>query len=283
MPCAGMRGRAAGPHREPGPGVPAGLHREPSLSVPAGLHRASGPCVPADQYVAVDIETTGLSFKKEKIIEIGAIKVREGKEEDRFHSLIDPRRALGEETIRLTGLTDQMLEGSPGIEDVIGELVEFCGDLPLLGHRILFDYSFLKKAAVDQRIVWEREGIDTLFLCRVFMPPEEKKNLADACLLFGVETGRSHRALADAEAAHGLYQALKERYSKEDPGRFVPRQLVCKVKREQPATKRQKQRLQELLKYHRIETSMQIDDLTRNEASRLTDVILAQRGRGEEP
>ncbi len=275
--------RAAGPRSASEPGITSDPPDTPGLCTSADHSGASGSCIAADSYVAVDIETTGLGFKKEKIIEIGAIKVREGEVEDGFHSLIDPRRALDERIVDLTGLTDQMLAGSPGIEDVIGDLVDFCKELPLLGHRVLFDYSFLKKAAVDQKIVWEREGIDTLFLCRMFMPPEEKKNLSDACLFFGVEVERSHRALEDAKAAHRLYQALKERYSGEDPGRFVPRPLVCKVKREQPASKRQKQRLQELLKYHRIETSMQIDYLTRNEASRLTDVILAQRGRGEEP
>ena len=251
-----------------------------ALADPCGTACLDGA---ADSYVALDLETTGLSFKKEKIIEIGALKVQGGKVTDRFHSLVDPRRALSQEIVRLTGLTDGQLAGQPGIEAVIGELVDFCEELPLLGHRIQFDYSFLKKAAVDQKIVWERDGIDTLFLCRVFMPKEEKKNLGDACGFFQIETGGSHRALADAEAAHRLYQVLKARYGGAEPGRFTAKKLICKVKREQPATKRQKQRLQELLKCHRIETSVQIDYLTRNEASRLTDVILAQRGRGEEP
>ena len=251
-----------------------------ALADPCGTACLDGA---ADSYVALDLETTGLSFKKEKIIEIGALKVQGGKVTDRFHSLVDPRRALSQEIVRLTGLTDGQLAGQPGIEAVIGALVDFCEELPLLGHRIQFDYSFLKKAAVDQKIVWERDGIDTLFLCRVFMPKEEKKNLGDACGFFQIETGGSHRALADAEAAHRLYQVLKARYGGAEPGRFTAKKLICKVKREQPATKRQKQRLQELLKCHRIETSVQIDYLTRNEASRLTDVILAQRGRGEEP
>lgn len=132
-----------------------------ALADPCGTACLDGA---ADSYVALDLETTGLSFKKEKIIEIGALKVQGGKVTDRFHSLVDPRRALSQEIVRLTGLTDGQLAGQPGIEAVIGELVDFCEELPLLGHRIQFDYSFLKKAAVDQKIVWERDGIDTLFL-----------------------------------------------------------------------------------------------------------------------
>lgn len=111
------------------------------------------------------------------------------------------------------------------------------------------------------------------------MPVEEKKNLAAACRYFAVDSGESHRALSDAMAAHHLYQELKNRYFLEVPEVFAPQPLIYKVKREQPASKKQKEVLRELLKYHRINLSAQIDSLSKNEISRLTDQIIAQHGR----
>lgn len=232
-----------------------------------------------DSYIAIDIETTGLDPKKEKITEIGALRVREGKTEAEFHRLVNPRRPLSERITQLTGITDEMVADSPGIEAVIGELVAFCQELPLLGHRVIFDYSFLKKAAVNQGIDWERDGMDTLTLCRSFMPGDESKTLSSACRFYHVDPGTSHRALADAYAAHFLYQELKKQYGAAQGERFQVKKLIYKVKREQPATKRQKERLQELLKYHKIEAPVQIDHMTRNEASRLTDEIVSRYGR----
>ena len=126
---------------------------------------------------------------------------------------------------------------------------------------------------------WERDGVDTLVLARRFMPQEEKKSLAAACAFYGVEGEGWHRALADACRTHRLYQKLKTLYGEANQDAFMAKRLVYKSKKEQPATKRQKERLQELLKYHRIEAPVQMDDLTRNEASRLTDRILSAYGR----
>ena len=97
-----------------------------------------------DTYVAIDLETTGLDPKKEKIIEIGAVKVVDGQVAEEFATLVDPRRLLEERISELTGITDAELSGAPYIDEVIGPAAEFIGDLPLLGHRILFDYSFFR-------------------------------------------------------------------------------------------------------------------------------------------
>lgn len=232
-----------------------------------------------DSYVAVDIETTGLNPKVDKIIEIAGILVRNGTIIEEKTTLVNPRQRLSEYVKQLTGIRDDMLEHSPGIERVIRDYVEFCQGLPLLGHNIMFDYRFLKKAAVNQDLVFEKEGIDTLRLSRAFMPAEEKKCLADACRYFHVETGEAHRALGDARGAHGLYQALAKAFGDNDTERFLPRQLVYKIKKEQLASKRQKEVLHELLKYHKIEVTVQIDFLSRSEVSRLTDKIISQYGR----
>lgn len=230
-------------------------------------------------YIAVDVETTGLNVKKEKIIEIGALLVEEGEVREEFHSLIHPRRDIPEKIVQLTGITNDMTADAPGIEEVIGRLTEFCRELPLLGHQVFFDYCFLKRAAVNNGYSWEKEGIDTLQLCRTFMPPEERKDLSHACQFFCLDRGVCHRALSDAYATHCLYQTLVKTYGRENENCFRAKTLIYKIKKEQPASKRQKERLQELLKYHKIETSVQIEHLTKNEASRMMDKIMQSYGK----
>lgn len=230
-------------------------------------------------YVAVDLETTGLEPKKDKIIEIGALRVVDGKVEGIYETFVNPYRKLSEQVKSLTGIQDGELEPAPGIEEVLEEFLAFAGDLPLLGHHVIFDYSFLKRAAVNQGCSFERMGIDTLKLARRFMPEEEKKNLGNACAYFGIRQENRHRALEDAMAAHRLYQEMSKRQGREALEAFCPKPLIYKVKREQPASKRQKEHLQDLLKYHKISLTAQIDHLSRNEISRITDKIIAQYGR----
>ena len=134
-----------------------------------------------DSYIALDLETTGLEPKKEKITEIAALKVEHGQITGRFVTLVNPKRPLTERVVELTGITDDMLKDAPVIEDIIGEVLEFIGNLPLLGHNIRFDYSFLKQAAVNQKMEFECEAVDTLKVCRKLMPEQEKKNLGNAC------------------------------------------------------------------------------------------------------
>lgn len=236
----------------------------------------------ADSYVAIDLETTGLDPKQDKIIEIGAVRVEQGSITTRWSSLVNPRRELLACTKELTGITDLMVGQAPDLSDCFSELYGFIGDLPLLGHHIIFDYSFLKRAAVNQGLPFEREGIDTLPLCRRFMPPEEKKNLAAACRYYGIGQQEAHRALADAISAHLLYEELRKQYGETDPEAFSARPLIYKVKKEQPASKRQKEVLRDLIKYHKINLTVQIDYLSRNEASRMTDKIISQYGRIKE-
>lgn len=230
-------------------------------------------------YIAVDLETTGLDPKQDKIIEIGAVRVIDGRVTDTYETFVNPYRMLKFNVVMLTGIKDKQVESALGIEDVIDDFLDFAGDLPILGHHVIFDYSFLKRAAVNKGREFERQGIDTLKISRRFMPPEEKKNLKAACEYFGVEQTLSHRALADAKAAHQLYQEMAKRYVGESPEAFGSQALIYKVKREQPASKRQKEHLQDLLKYHKIVLSVQTEHLSRNEISRITDKIIAQYGR----
>ena len=117
-----------------------------------------------NSYIALDLETTGLNPKRDKMIEIGAVRVEDGAETGRFHTMLNPRRELEERITELTGIRGDMLENAPDIVDILEEFLAFCGELPLLGHRIIFDYSFVKRAAVNQGLAFEKNGIDTLKL-----------------------------------------------------------------------------------------------------------------------
>lgn len=229
-------------------------------------------------YIALDIETTGLSPKKDKIIEIGAYKVRDFKIVDSFETFINPGIALNDHIKALTGIQEEKLRTAPYIQEKIRELVSFCEDLPLLGHMIIFDYSFIKKAAVSVGLGFEKDGIDTLSLVRQLMPQESKKDLHSACLHYGIAMDLHHRALNDAFFSHVLYRTILEKFVSEE---FVciPKPLLYKVKKESPATGRQKEYLRKLINYHRINKHMDIEYLTKNEASRYADEIIAEYGR----
>ena len=140
-------------------------------------------------------------------------------------------------------------------------------------------YSFVKRAAVNQGLAFEKNGIDTLTLCRRFMPAEESKRLGAACAFYGLAQESAHRALGDALDAHRLYQKLVKKHGAEAPEAFAAKPLIYKVKREQPASKKQKEDLRYLLKYHKIDLPVQIDYLSRNEISRITDQIISRYGR----
>ncbi len=229
-------------------------------------------------YVSIDLETTGLNPKSDKIIEIGAVRVVDGIPTERFSTFVNPGRKLEEHIIELTGIQDADLQDAPTIEEVWPSLVEFLGDSILLGHSILFDYSFLKKAAVNQKLTFEKQAIDTLKIARRFLTELEHRSLDYLCEYYKIPH-QAHRALADAEATSELYHRLVEQFYQQEQDLFEPKQLQYSVKRDTPATKPQKERLYRLLEQHKIEIEFDVEKMTRSEASRFTDKILAKYGR----
>ena len=232
-----------------------------------------------NSYVALDLETTGIGARHEKITEIGMVKVIDGETTDTYHTMVNPHREIPKRIVELTGITDDMVKDALGIEEILDEVLAFTEDLPLLGHQIIFDYGFLVQAAVNQKMEFECEAVDTLKVCRKLMPEQEKKNLGNACTYYKIEQPLAHRAEADALSAHFLYQKLVALHGEEQPELFVTTPLNCRMKRQQPATKRQKEYLQDLLKCHRIDITVQLDDISRSDASRLIDKIILQYGR----
>lgn len=229
-------------------------------------------------YISIDLETTGLNPKKDKIIEIGAVKVVDGKAQDTFSAFVNPGCNLDERIVELTGIRDQDLVDAPYIEEVFPDLEKFLGELPLLGHSILFDFSFLKKAAVNLNRTFEKDAIDTLKIARKYLAQLEHRSLDYLCEYYQIPH-HAHRALQDAEATSELYHRLAESFYSEEEELFRVSPLAFSVKKDTPATKPQKERLYRLLAQHKIEWDRDVEKLTRSEASRFTDKILAKYGR----
>lgn len=232
-----------------------------------------------ENYVVLDLETTGLNPKLDKIIEVGAVKVVQGKQTDFFETMVNPGRKLKEETTEITGIKDEDLENAPYLEEVLPKLLDFIGENCLVGHRILFDYSFVKKAAVNTKRTFERDGVDTLKIARKYLPDLEHKTLGYLCGHYEIPLN-AHRALEDAKATGLLYEKLWEEFGNEENKKdFQPQKLTFQVKKDTPASKAQKERLYQLIEQHKINNDMEIDKLTRSEASRYTDQIYARYGR----
>ncbi len=227
-------------------------------------------------YTVLDLETTGLDPKKEKIIEIGAVRVRDGIVAATYEQMVQPGRELSERVTAITGITQEMLADAPYIEEVLPEFLEFLGEDVLIGHRVLFDYSFVKKAAVNAKYAFEKQGIDTLKLSRVCLPELPGKKLTDMCAHYGI-VYRAHRASEDALATHELYQKLctEFAYAREKE----PEVLHYEVKKEGPITPAQKERLKRMEAFYQVTLPYEIEKLTKNEASRMMDQLIAKFGR----
>lgn len=230
-------------------------------------------------YVVIDLEMTGLNAKEDEILEVGAVRVREGKVTDTYGTLLHIGRKLSEKVVELTGITEEMIQNGANPEDAMDEFFAFLGEDILVGQNVIFDYSFLKQWAVNHNFSFERNAVDTLKLARRFLPMEQKKDLESLCAYFSVERENAHRALDDALATKEILECLKNAYEKTDEAAFTPYPLCYKAKKQTPATKRQLEYLKRYTDYYGITIEQSLEGMTKSAASRLTDRLIAQYGR----
>lgn len=226
-------------------------------------------------FVAIDLEMTGLDIKNDKIIEVGMVLYEAGKAVKEYSKLVNPGMRISEKTTDITGINDEMVRNCPYIEEILEEIKEFIGDRIILGHSIMWDYKFLKKAMIIRKIPFEARGIDTLKIARKVLEADCSKSLASLCKRYGIEDTAHHRALNDAQAAGELYILLDREYGHIEPKTFEPVQLQSSFKKEQPINERQKKRLRDIIERYNIEFEFDIDRLTRSEADRHIDKLLA--------
>lgn len=230
-------------------------------------------------YIALDVETTGLNPARDKVLEIGAAKIQGGKVCETYEALIRTGVPIPERIQQLTGITDEMQKTGRKAEKVFPEFLAFCGDLPVLGHNVQFDFGFLKQGAVNLGLTFEKEALDTLKIARRVLPDIPSRTLPAMCAHYRVDPGKSHRALDDALASHAILWKLWEEFGEQDPDAFELHTLSYAAKKQSPITNSQKGYLNDLLKYHRIETNICIEDMTKSEASRMIDRIILEYGR----
>ena len=230
-------------------------------------------------YVALDLETTGLSPRKDTILEIGAVRVKDMKVQDQYAALINPGFPIPERITALTGISDEMVKTERDERTVVEEFLEFCGDAVILGHNIAFDYGFLQQKAANIGKSFSNEALDTLKIARKYLPELPSRKLGDLCIYYQIEQKQWHRAYEDAKVTGELYQKLAADFYQEGEVEFQPKKLSYKVRKDAPATKTQKVYLNDLLKYHKIETNVALDSLTRSQASRMVDGIIFRYGK----
>lgn len=159
--------------------------------------------------VSVDLETTGTNPLTDKITEIGAVKIVDGKIAEEWSALINPGIPIPERIIEITGIDDEMVADKPSISEIFGDFLCFCNGCTLLGQNIIeFDSKFLEKTANDLGYKFDKEYEDTLILARKILPQLKNHKLNTIADEFGIEF-RHHRALSDAYATAEIYLELK--------------------------------------------------------------------------
>lgn len=230
-------------------------------------------------YVAFDLETTGLNVENDCIIEIGALKVRNGKVVDRYMEFIKPEKPISSLISNITGITNDMVANARCTNDIIHDFVAFCEDDVLVGHNIMFDYKFMKKYANQYGYSFEKKGIDTLAISRKCLCDLDSKSLESLCAHYHVQNQAAHRAYFDALATAKIYHILAHDYEEKEPKAFEPKQLQFKPKKVQPCTMKQLEYLRALCYTHHIQISNEINTMSRSEASKLIDKIISEHGK----
>lgn len=160
-------------------------------------------------YVVFDLETTGLDPKVNEIIEIGAIRYKDGVEIERFHSYIKPNVSIPRFITELTGITNNMVRTAPRINEALIKFINFIGNDTLVAHNALFDLKFVSIFCKAYNLSFTNKKIDTLQLARVCVNTENHK-LETIKKYFGINVS-SHNALDDCVVTHTLYEFCKQK------------------------------------------------------------------------
>ncbi len=160
------------------------------------------------RFVVFDIETTGFSPKKNKIIEIGAVKVENGAIVGRFSEFVNPECSIPYRITELTSITDYDVKDAGTIESVLPEFYEFCRDSVLVAHNAKFDTSFIKEYCEQIGLPYEFTSVDTMGMARTLLPKLSRFNLDAVSKELKIVNAHHHRAVDDAECTALIFQKL---------------------------------------------------------------------------
>ena len=163
-----------------------------------------------DDYVVFDLETTGFSQEKDKIIEIGAVRVKNGKICEKYSTFVNPERSIPERITDLTSITNDMVKEAPTIETVLPEFLEFIGDSVLVAHNAGFDHGFIRQKAEELGKKTDFTVVDTVGLARVLFPELAKYKLDNIAKKLKISLENHHRAVDDAGATAEIFEKFVE-------------------------------------------------------------------------
>ena len=167
-----------------------------------------------EEFAVLDIETTGLNAKKDKITEIAVVKVKNGSVTERFSTFVNPGISIPDNIKKLTGISDEMVMDSPPIREVLPDMLDFIGNLPIVAHNSPFDMGFIKHSAENMGILIANPVIDTLQMSRRMFPRLERHRLDAVAKHLGIKQENHHRAQGDSEAAAKIFSTCIEMLKK---------------------------------------------------------------------
>ena len=173
----------------------------------------------SEQFVALDLETTGLNPEVDEITEIGATRFDRDGGSEQFHTLVNPGRLIPPEIQQLTGISDRDVADAPRFERIASEFATFVGSRSIVGQNVKFDLNFLSRAGIDL----PGPAYDTWEIASVLLPTADHLNLATLAELLEVQPREAHRALADAETTRDIFLALLRRFE------ALPRSLLSEL------------------------------------------------------
>ena len=175
--------------------------RTPVVSFPKGQDIDTTYCV-------LDLETTGFSFRTEKITEIGIMKIKNGEVLDEFSCFVNPEKPIPQRVVEVTNITDDMVKDAETIDKVFPKMMEFIGDSVLVAHNADFDIGFLKYNAKELGYTLDNTYLDTLRLAKELFPDYKKYKLGIIAENLGIKVEVAHRALDDVDTTVKVFNVM---------------------------------------------------------------------------
>lgn len=165
--------------------------------------------------IILDVETTGLDYTKERMVEFAAVRLENGVIKDSYETLINPQQHIRKSSIAIHGITEEMVADAPTEEEVMPKILEFIGDYPIVAHNAIFDYSYINEAAKRTTGKGIKNArIDTEFMFKEVYPDLISHGLDNLMKKFEIDIKDRHRAMGDTLGLALAYPKLKKLYDK---------------------------------------------------------------------